>query len=62
MGILQADKNEDEDENEAEEEEEWLEAESDGEQQAPTDGAAIVLDNVSIDTYCYNQDPNPIAN
>jgi len=44
VGIMQAD----EDENE--EEEEWLEAESEGEPQAPPEGGAIVLDNVSIDT------------
>jgi len=48
VGIMQAD--EDEDEDEDEEEEEWLEAEEDGEPQAPRDGGAIVLDNVSIDT------------
>jgi len=38
------------DEDEDEEEEEWLEAESEGEPQAPPDGVAIVLDDVSIDT------------
>jgi len=47
LGIMQAD--EDEDEDEDEEEEEWLEAESKGEPQAPPDGWAIVLNNVSID-------------
>jgi len=46
--MMQAD--EDEDEDEDEEEEEWLEAESEGELQAPPDGGAIVLDDVSIDT------------
>jgi hypothetical protein len=46
VGIMQADEDEDEDE----EEEEWLEAESEGEPQAPPDGGAIVLDDVSIDT------------
>jgi len=46
VGIMQADEDEDEDE----EEEEWLEAETKGEPQAPPDGGAIVLDNVSIDT------------
>ena len=52
VGIMQADEDEDEDEdeNEDEEEEEWLEAESGGEPQAPPDGGAIVLDNLSIDT------------
>jgi len=50
--LMQADEHEDEDEDEDEDEEqeEWLEAESEGEPQAPPDGGAIVLDNVSIDT------------
>jgi len=48
VGIMQAD--EDEDEDEDKEVEEWLEAESEGEPQAPPDGGAIVLDNVSINT------------
>jgi len=46
IGIMQVDEDVDEDE----EEEEWLEAESEGEQQAPPDGGAIVLDDISIDT------------
>jgi len=46
VGIMQADEDEDEDEDEKE----WLEAESEGEPQAPPDGEAIVLDDVSIDT------------
>jgi len=46
VGIMQADEDQDEDE----EEEEWLEAESEGEPQAPPDGGAIVLHDVSIDT------------
>ena len=37
-------------ENENEEEEKWLEAQSDGEPQAPPEGGAIVLDDLSIDT------------
>jgi len=43
VGIMQADEDEDE------EEDEWLEAEREGEPQAPPDGGAIVLDDVSID-------------
>jgi len=52
VGIMQADEDENgnEGEDEDEEEEEWLEAESEGEPEAPPDGGAIVLDNVSIDT------------
>jgi len=50
VGIMQVDEDEDEDEDEEEEEEEWLEAESEGEPQAPPDGRALVLDDVSIDT------------
>ena len=46
VGIMQAD----EDQGEDEKEEEWLEAESEGERQAPPDGGAIVLNDVSIDT------------
>ena len=38
------------DEDEDEEEEAWLEVKSEGEPQAPPDGGAIVLDEVSIDT------------
>jgi len=50
VGFMQADQDEDEDEDKDQEEEEWLEAESEGEPQAPSDGEAIVLDDVSIDT------------
>jgi len=50
VGIMQADEDKDEDEDEEEEEEEWLEAESEGEPQAPPDGVAIVLDDLSIHT------------
>jgi len=56
VGIMQAyededdDEDDDEDEEEGEEEEAWLEAESEGERQAPRDGGAIVLDQISIDT------------
>jgi len=49
VGIMPVDEDDDEDEDQ-EEEEEWLEAESEGEPQAPPDGGAIVLDDVSIDT------------
>ena len=58
VGIMQVDengnenenKNENKNENENEEEEEWLEAESEGEAQPPPHRAAILLDEVSINT------------
>jgi len=48
VGIMQAD--EDEDEDEDQKEDEWLEAVSEGEPVAPPHRAAIVLEDVSIDT------------
>ena len=54
MRIMQPDEAEDEDEDGDgdEEEEEWLEAQSEGEPQAPPDGGVIVVDDVSMDTSC----------
>jgi len=54
VGIMQVDQDADEDEDEEkeedEEEEDGLEAESEGEPQAPPDGGAIVLDDLSLNT------------
>jgi len=47
VGIMQADADEDEDEEEVE----WLEAESKGEPEAPSNVGAIALHDVSIDSY-----------